>query len=327
MTPVFAPFRPRAPWWGSDLQTLRNALRHRTPDLRQYPTERLVLPLEDGTGDRLAAILQSPLPGVLARPLAVLVHGLSGSAESAYMQTSAAQLLGAGHPVVRLDLRGAGASRPLCRLQYHAGRTEDLRAALRALPAGLTRDGVLLVGYSLGANMLLKYLGEGGGGAPVRAAAAVSAPIDLAAGAARIVAPRNRVYHANLLRGMKREAREPGAELSGSEWSAIESARTIIEFDDRFVARRNGWKDAAEYYAAASALGFLPEIRVPTLVVHALDDPWIPAEAYVRFAWGDRPELVPLLAPGGGHVGFHGRGSRVPWHDRCIAAFFAEQAA
>ncbi|MBX3023699.1 alpha/beta fold hydrolase [bacterium] len=320
MAPVFS---ARAPWFGGDLQTIRNMLRPPRP--LPDAGERLELPLRDGSGDRLAARLQ--MPRDRRRPLTVLIHGLSGGEDSPYLLVSAAALLARGHPVLRLNLRGAGASRPLCRFQYHAGRTADLADALAGLDPSLTDGGVFVVGYSLGGNLLLKFLGERGAAAPVRAAAAVSAPIDLAAAARRILMPRNRVYHWNLLRAMKAEALAPAAALAPSERLAIAAARHIVEFDDRFVAPRNGFAGAADYYARCSAEPFLPAIRVPTLVVHALDDPWIPPAAYRRVRWADTPHLYPALSPGGGHVGFHARGSRLPWHDQVVTEFFAERAA
>lgn len=319
-------FRARWPWWGSDLQTLRNALAAPQCDLSQYPTQRLTLPVADGSGDALVGVFQTPTdtPSEAAtRPLAVLVHGLSGSEDSAYMVATAAVLLEAGFPVVRLNLRGAGPARPLCRQQYHAGRTQDLRDALRALPAPVTlSQGLVLVGYSLGANMLLKFLAEFGEDFPIVGACAISAPIDLAAASYRFLDRRNVGYHWHLLRNMKLEALASGGNVSDAEREAVAAASSILEFDDRFVAPRNGYADAAAYYADNMARRFLAEIQVPTLVIHARDDPWIPAEAYTSYPWADNPNLRPLLAKGGGHVGFHGHGSVVPWHDRCLLPFF-----
>jgi uncharacterized protein len=317
-------FTARPPWLGPDLQTLRNTLRPPRPRLAQFAGERLELALGDGSGDRLAAVLQQPAER--RGPLVVLIHGLSGGEDSPYMLVSAAALLERGHPVLRLNLRGAGASRPLCRLQYHAGRTADLRDALAALDPALASDGLLVVGFSLGGNLLLKFLAEHAADLPLRGAAAVSAPIDLAAAARRILMRRNRVYHWNLLRAMKAEALAPAAELAPSERMAIEQARNIVEFDDRFVAPRNGFAGAADYYARNSSERFLPAIRVPTLVVHALDDPWIPPNAYRRVRWADNHHLRRALSPGGGHVGFHARGSRLPWHDQVVGEFFEEKA-
>ena len=324
MLPAFPPFQPRLPWLGPDLQTLRNMFVPPRADLASFPVQRLILPLSDGSGDRLAALLQRPARA--NHPLVVLIHGLSGTEESAYMQASAAALLNAGHSVLRLNLRGAGASRPLCRLQYHAGRSGDLRDALTALDPDLIERGLFLVGYSLGGNMLLKFLAEHAAAFPILAAATVSAPIELAEASRRILERRNRVYHRYLLRYMRAESLGDGAALTVAEQHCINAARTIVEFDDRFVAPRNGYADAGEYYAKNSAAQYLGAVHVPTLIMHARDDPWIPASAYQRVAWAQYRQLVPLLPAAGGHVGFHGRGSLQPWHDRCLIMWFRHHA-
>ena len=317
----FLPFKPRAPWYGPDLQTLRNLVRgpvHALPEGAR--SERLELPLADGSGDRLSARLLHPaaetaLPG---RPLVVLVHGLGGSEDSAYVGVSAAHLLASGLRVLQLNLRGAGPSRIHCTQQYHAGRTGDFHDAVRALPEALTREDVVAVGFSLGGNMLLKYAAERGG---LRAVVSVSAPIDLRAASYRFLDARNRVYHAWLLAGMKREALGEGAAVTDHERRILPGIRSILEFDEKIVAPRGGFAGADDYYAKNHARQFLGAISIPALLIQAQDDPWIPAIAYTSFDWGSNPQLTPLLPRSGGHVGFHGRGSRVPWHDRCIAAF------
>jgi hypothetical protein len=330
--PSFPPFISRAPWWGPDLQTLRNVLRPAALEAAtaaRFPGERLALPVEDGTGDALSGLLQRPAARA-ARPLLILIHGLSGTEESAYMVGSAAHFLERGFPVLRLNLRGAGPSRPQCRLQYHAGRTADLRAALRVLAARrgeLLQHGLLLIGFSLGGNMLLKFLAEYGHEFPICAAASVSAPIDLAAASRRFLEPRNRVYHRHLLRYMKIEALGDGAAVSDDERRRVLAARSIYEYDDVFVAPRNGYAGADHYYATNMARRFLPDIRHRTLVIHALDDPWIPASAYLTYPWHENAHLLPLLPRGGGHVGFHGRGSSSAWHDRCAEIFFERALA
>ncbi len=318
----FPPFRPRLPWLGGDLQTLRNYLRARPPELAGWPGRRLELALADGSGDRLAAMLHRP-EAPDGRPLSVLIHGLTGCEDSSYIRASARHLLGLGYPVLRLSLRGAGPSGPLCRFRYHAGRSEDLRdvlAALARLAPDLFAGGLLLVGYSLGANMLLKFLAEHGGRFPVLAAAAVSAPIDLKAAQLRLMAPRNALYHRYLLARMKAETLA-GAALSAPERRAVARARSVYQFDDGFVAPVGGFADAEDYYRRCSARRFLDAVAVPTLVVHARDDPWIPAAAYDAVDWRANPRLTPLLPAAGGHVGFHGRGARAAWHDRCITNF------
>jgi predicted alpha/beta-fold hydrolase len=171
--------------------------------------------------------------------------------------------------------------------------------------------------------MLLKYLGERGAAAALRAAVAVSAPLDLVETARHIQRWRNAAYQRYLLWHMQRESMAPGAEVSEAERRAIRSARTIWDFDDRFTAPRNGYDGAENYYARNGCGAFLDGVAVPTLVIQALDDPWIPNAPYLAYDWAANPSLVPLLTPSGGHVGFQGSDRRVPWHDQCIARFLA----
>ncbi len=317
----FPPFRPRPPWWGGDLQTMRNSLALSLGLMRsELPGTRIELAPGDGSGDRLVAVLTEGRDGA-RRPLAVLLHGLTGCDASSYMVATARHLAGLGHPVLRLNLRGAGPSAATCRQRYHAGRGADIAGALAALDPLLLRDGVVLAGFSLGGNILLNFLAMHGAGLPVRAAASVSAPIDLAASSRRIRAWRNRPYERYLVRRMK--ADWAGSELTEGARAALGTVRSVYEFDDLLVAPQNGFGTAERYYAECAAQRVMGRIRVPTLLIHAADDPWIPVDAYSTYDWAGNAALTPLVAPGGGHVGFHDRAAPPNWHDRCVARWFA----
>jgi predicted alpha/beta-fold hydrolase len=316
-----APFRPRFPWWTADLQTLANRLRGARRSLAPHRSERLRFALADGTGDTLLASLDVPRTPGPRRPLVILIHGLTGAEDSLYILSMARLMLERGSRVLRLNLRGAGLSRPLCRQHYYAGRSQDFRALLALLPRELTCAGVVAVGYSLGGAMLLKYLGEEGDATPLGAAAAVCAPIDLAATCRQMMRPRNHFYHRYILGEMKVEATGTGAELAAAERAAIMQARSVWEYDDRFIAPRYGFDGAENYYERCRPTRFMAGIRIPTLVMAALDDPWIPGALYRTYDWSNR-SLTPLLPEHGGHVGFHGRGSRQPWSDLAVARFF-----
>lgn len=312
------PFRPRFPWWGRHLQTVRNTVRKPVHPLP--PGREMRFAMADGSGDVLLGRLNlSDDRPESEKSLAVLAHGLTGSEDSFYVRATTRLLLGRGHAVLRLNLRGAGPSAPLCSRRYHAGRTGDLRAVLAQLPANLSANGVIVVGWSLGGNCTLKFLGEGDFPVRVLAGAAISAPIDLAASSRLFGAPGNRLYHNRLLGQMKADMQANRA-LVGDRWAdAALAAHDLWDFDDRVVGPWNGWSGAPEYYAVNSALGFLPRIGVPALVVHALDDPWIPPDAYRHFDWAGNPWLCPAISRWGGHVGFHGVGGI--WSDRCLDLF------
>jgi len=314
-------FRPRFPWWGADLQTLANRLRPTQTNLAPHRSERFRFRLSDGTGDTLFASVDHPGTPRAERPLVILIHGLTGSEDSLYILSQARLLLDRGAKVLRLNLRGAGPSRAACGGHYYAGRSQDFRALLAILPDELTKDGLVAVGYSLGGAMLMKYLGEEGTATPLSAAVGISTPIDLSETCRNMMRLRNVLYHSYLLREMKREATAHGARLSSAEREAILGSRSMWEYDDAFIAPRHGFLGAEDYYERCKPLRFMSAIRIPTLVLAALDDPWIPGTLYGTFDWSANKSLMPLLPKQGGHVGFHGAGSIVPWSDRTVARF------
>jgi len=312
-------FRSRAPWWGGDLQTLRNKLvgaRFALP----ATSERVSLPLSDGSSDRLTAMLDRPESPVDS-PLVVMIHGLTGSEDSAYVRASAYFHLKRGRRVLRLNLRGAGPSRKSCGGHYHAGCWMDIRDALKALDGEPAAQGLFLVGYSLGGNVLVNLLAHQAEGLRIRGAATISASIEPAQAARRLMSPRNEIYHSWLLREMKLECTAPGARLSEDERAAITGAKTIWEFDDSFIAPRNGFAGAADYYARTAGARFVQKIRTPTLMIHARNDPWIPADPYAALELDPPANVHVFLLDGGGHVGFHASDHAETWHDRCVDAF------
>ena len=322
MSPDLPPFRPRFPWWGGDLQTIANRLRGVSTSLAPHASERLRFALTDGTGDTLLASLDRPAAPRAGSPLTILIHGLTGAADSLYIFSMARLLLDRGGPVLRLNLRGAGPSRSVCSQHYYAGRSQDFRALLSLLPEELTRDGLQAVGYSLGGAMLLKYLGEEGAASPLAAAATVSAPIDLAVACRCMMRPRNRLYHHYILDLMKVEATGEGAVVSAAQRTAVMGARTVWDYDDVFIAPRYGFASAEDYYERCRPTRFMPGIRVPTLILGAMDDPWIPGALYSGYDWASNRSLTPLLPEHGGHVGFHGTGNLQPWSDLAVERFF-----
>lgn len=315
------PFRPRFPWWSGDLQTLASRFIRHKADLAPHYSERLSFALADGTGDTLLAMLDTPRRRRPGRPLAILIHGLTGAEGSTYILSAARALLDRGHRVFRLNLRGAGPSRTTCGGQYYAGRSQDFRLLLALLPNELTADGMVAVGYSLGGAMLLKYLGEEGGATPLKAAVSVCAPIDLSSTCRRMMQPRNRPYHAFILSQMKVEATGEGAAISIRERAAILEAKSIWHYDDVFIGPRHGFDGAEDYYERCRPTRFMPSIRIPTLLLASGDDPWIPAALYRNYDWAKSPALMPLLPNGGGHVGFYGADGRI-WSDFAMARFF-----
>ncbi|MEQ9812566.1 MAG: alpha/beta fold hydrolase [Azospirillaceae bacterium] len=328
MTPPEArppPFRARFPWWGGDLQTMRNTLTRQAR--RRFPRGRSLM-IELSDGDVTFAAVNRPEADTRPdRPLAVLIHGLTGSSSSSYIKLIARHFLGAGYPVARANLRGAGEAAHTCRGAYHAGRSEDVATIL----AALSREpeaaaGLVAVGFSLGANVLLKLLGEEGAAAPLLAAVAVSPPIDLKATQRRMMALRNHLYHRYLLAEMKREALTGPSDLDERQLAALGRVRTVLDFDEHVIAPRNGFAGALDYYRRSSASGHLAGIAVPTLVIHARNDPWIPFAMFQAVDWRRHPAIATAFPTSGGHVGFHGTGSAEPWYCALAERFVASSS-
>lgn len=308
------------------MQSMYNRLlpRRHEPDAVSRTRTRFVT-MDDGSGDRLAVHFHAHPEAT--RGMVLLVHGLGGSADSAYIRASAVALIRAGFNVARVDLRCAGMSTQTSANTYHAGKTDDLRTVLRYLSsqpeasAGRARPALAVMGFSLGGAMTIKLLGEPRGDVPLVAAVAVSAPLDLVVGAEYLRNSAFGGYEQAVLRGLRRDLFTPApdgsARVTPAERRAVERARSLPAFDDVITAPRHGWRDAQEYYELNSAAPFLPRIDLPTLVIHALDDPMIPAEPYLSVDWeglADRGHVRRAITARGGHVGFHQRGSSMPWY-------------
>lgn len=277
---------------------------------------------------------------------ALLIHGLAGSHSSPYMTRIARKLVAHGVRTFRMDLRGCGAGANLARWPYHSGRSEDAAAALRFIGELCPSSPVVLMGFSLGANIVLKLLGEDPQRVPanVDRALAVCPPIDLVRCVRQMQTGWCRWYDrffvrllmqrvSNQLQSMpdmplpegwpRRHGRAGGASPSVSAWRP---PRTLEEFDDRFTAPLSGYQSALHYYERCSSKQFLTAIRVPTLVVTAADDPIIPASQFAGLTWSPTTRL--LQAAGGGHMGFQARLGRDPdghWLDwRAVAWALAE---
>jgi uncharacterized protein len=313
-------FRDRAPWWGGDLQTVRNFL---MPDVGKLlgKSTQLIFATSDGSSDQLMATLDEPIVPENS-PLIILIHGLSGSEESSYVKASAAFHLKRGRCVLRLNLRGAGPSWQTCKRHYHGGHVIDIFDALSGLKDHITGEGVFLIGYSLGGNILVNFLAVHKN-LPILGAVSVSASIDPAGSANRLMAPRNALYQAWLLNHMKKESLERVSHLNEESQQVIKSARSIYDFDDKFTAPQNGFKDAPDYYHQTNGARNVKNITIPLIMIHARNDPWIPYAPYEKLMECSPDNIKVLLTNSGGHVGFHDRASRETWHDRIADEFIS----
>lgn len=260
-----------------------------------------------------------------AAPLVLVLHGLEGCAESGYALEMYRALMREGLAAVGMNFRAcSGEPNRLARM-YHSGETGDLAHVLQLLRRRYPERSIGAAGFSLGGNVLLKFLGERGGssnldGAP-SAAVAISVPFDLSAGAEWIERGFSRVYRRYLVRRLRRKVRRKVDLLRPHvDVDRILRARTFREFDDAATAPLHGFAGAEDYYRRSSSTPFIGAIDTPTLVIHSLDDPFVPPEAVPREALQRNPMVDVRISERGGHVGFV---TGPPWRPR----FWAEREA
>jgi hypothetical protein len=280
----------------------------RRPDIsRRFPVRRW----ECCTATGVRVVIDSQQPSVAPAGHIVMVHGLEGSSDASYMVSLAAKSLAAGYAAHRCNIRGCGAGAGLSCTLYHAGLTIDLKAVLREIA-----EPVFLVGFSLGANIVLKLAGELGEAASgvLRGVCGISSPLDLEACARRIAEADNRLYERRFVHRMRRRLIATGRyaprDLAGLE--------TVIQVDDRITAPSFGFGDAHNYYHTQSAIRFLSDIRTPTLLVQAQDDTFIPFDSFNSDAVRSNAAITLLETRYGGHLGFIGRRPHRFWADDAV---------
>ena len=240
-------------------------------------------------------------------PTIILWHGIEGSSSSVYMLSMADKGFAAGFNILRMNLRNCGGTEHLTPTLYHGGMSEDLAVVINEL---IEKDGqkkLVLIGVSLGGNMVLKLGAEYGDDSPreVIGMCALSPSVDLSASAEMICLRSNWLYHQDFVRRLKGRIRlkqKLFPKLYDS--SELHLVRTIREFDDRYTARAHGFQGVDDYYRQASSVNLLDHIRIPTLIIHAVDDPFIPFAPLKTSAAVTNPYILLVGTDRGGHVAF-----------------------
>ena len=302
---MLSTFKPA--WWlnNAHLQTLYPALTRKTPTPPGLRRERLITPDKD--------FIDIDWCGVGRKPLVILLHGLTGSSQSSYIKGLQLALSAQGLRSVTLNFRGCSGEYNRSARCYHSGETEDLHFLYQTLRRREPDTPIAAVGFSLGGNVLLKWLGEQGHHLSLFAAVAVSVPYVLSVCATKLDAGFSRIYRKNLLRELKDYvlAKQRHLEQLGehSEAGRIEqlgdlsSIQSFWQYDDRVVARLHDFKDVHDYYQRSSSRQFLKSITVPTLLIQAVDDPFMTAAVLPGLA--ELSSSIQLeITQGGGHVGF-----------------------
>jgi predicted alpha/beta-fold hydrolase len=290
----------------------------------RWPVEAKLYPTEPN----VKVLVHRQQPTGTSKGEIILVHGLEGSSESGYARSMAYAALERGYAVNRFNMRGCGGTEELSVLSYHAGQTSDLLAVAKER-RNTTGAPIFIVGYSLGANVALKLAGELGDDAEglIAGICSVSAPIDLAACADALNRPQNFIYQNRFLVRLKDRIRRKNR-LSPDVYTLehLPKVKSIVDFDDHYTARLFGFGTAANYFRTQSSNQFLENIRVPTLITVAKDDPLIPHHVYGHPALRSNAHIQYAPVEHGGHLGFISRSHPRFWLDDTLLDWIGQSS-
>ncbi len=303
------PFKPRAWLRNGHLQTIAGNFLPRPNHLPPCTSELVeVSPAQHGqiASQVLCHCHWQPADVLAERLTVILLHGLEGSSASQYVLGNANKMWRAGFNVVRMNMRNCGGTEALSPTLYHSGLSGDVAAVMSGLTArfGLTR--IALTGYSMGGNLVLKLAGELGVASPtLRAVAAVSPALDLGPSADALHLPLNRLYERRFLHALIRRFRRKATLFPHVyDVARAEGIRSLREFDERITAFYSGFAGATDYYHRASAARVLANIAVPTLILHALDDPFVCITEQSRATIAANEDITLVEPEHGGHCAF-----------------------
>jgi len=320
------PFNPQFALRNAHLQTIYSSLFRSLPKI-DFLIERFTL----SDGDFLEAYWLETNKQTKQTPIVILFHGLAGSYESPYIQGAMLELSKAGFNPVLMHFRGSSGVQNLLPRSYHSGDTQDAKEYIASLEKKFPKTKLFCIAYSLGANMLLKLLGEMQENSPIEKAVAVSAPMLLDVCATRMNQGFSKYYQHRLLKELKGalvnkyESHDMKA-LIGLKREEVKKLKTFWAFDEAYTAPIHGFKSAQDYYAKSSAKQYLKYIKTPTLIIHSKDDPFM------------TPEVIPTkeelsafttleLTQRGGHVGFVSGSLFKPkyWLEEKIVSYFLDE--
>lgn len=252
--------------------------------------------------------------------LAILCHGLEGNSASQYIIGTARILSEDGWDVAAMNYRGCS-GRPNKQLKmYHSGATDDLDVVYNELSTDYSE--VALVGFSLGGNLVLKYLGESTREAKIKSAVAISVPLDLRAGSINIGKRSNYIYENRFLQSLSKKLKQKKRQFPKDiNLDLLKEVKSLYDFDDIYTGPLHGFEDADDYYHQCSSKFFLESITTRTLILNSQDDPFLPEECYLLQDSISNNNLYVLTPKYGGHVGFVLSGNDHSWAELQIAKF------
>ena len=238
--------------------------------------------------------------------LVIISHGLEGNTSRAYMRGMALACYKAGYDALTWNFRGCSEEMNRQLRFYHSGATDDLESVIRHALSKGNYQHISLVGFSLGGNLTLKYLGERGDSVhpSIKSAVTFSVPMNLHTGCLKISKRTNWLYSQRFLNSLKTKVKLKSEKMKGLDISGIDKINSLLEFDNRYTAPIHGFRDALHYYEECSSVNFVQKIKIPTLIVNAKNDPFLSQECYPIDLLKDHPKVKLEIPEQGGHVGF-----------------------
>ncbi|NYF78176.1 YheT family hydrolase [Granulicella arctica] len=305
-----SPFNPRRLLTNGHLQTILGNYLPRPNTLP--PSEPELVEVSPATDGQIASQVLchchwQPADVRSAAPTAIIVHGLEGSSNSQYVVGNANKLWQAGGNIIRMNMRNCGGTEKLSHTLYHSGLSGDVLAVMQHFVATRHLESVSLIGYSMGGNLVLKLAGDLGTSAPLQlhSVIGVSPAVDLGPSADALHRPSNRLYEWKFLRALLQRFRRKAALFPRVyDASRADYIRSLREFDDQVTSLYSGFSNADDYYHRAAAARVLDRIAVPTLILHALDDPFVIITPATRAKITANPNITYIESAHGGHCAF-----------------------
>lgn len=328
-------FRPRRFLAGKHIQTVYNVLFPPENNLRtKYFCEDIYYSLKDGSRDAIVLEHNPPVEwfppkgSINIKPYngwyLLLIHGMEGSSESHYMVSTAKNALERGYGVVRMNLRTCGKGWGFATKPYNSGMSEDLEEVLKYIEKFFCKN-IIVCGFSLSANLVLKYFGEKRRHI-AKYFSAVSPPLDLKKTCEYIDSNKAKIYREHFLETLRHKVKTGIFPLSKEKKQKAEKAKTFFDFDDFVTAPLSGYKGALDYYQKCSSINYIKNIQNEGLVIHAEDDPVVPSNVWLEVPWEKYPNIQTILTKKGGHVGFITEESQqIPegrWLSRILLDYF-----
>lgn len=260
--------------------------------------------------------------------VAVISHGLEGSSQRPYIKGMAKALHHNGYDVLAWNFRGCSGEMNRQRRFYHSGATDDLDTVIDHVLALRRYRSIFLVGFSLGGNITLKYLGERQVSKFIRKAVVFSVPMDLMTSCIKISSPANRIYSDRFVRSLKNKVRIKARARDDLDTSKLSQIKTLTEFDDCYTAPLHGFENARHYYEQCSSIRFVKDIKTPTLIINTLNDPFLSEECFPVAMLEGHPHVQLEILSRGGHVGFtQFNKNGLYWSEQRALEFLSEFAA